>query len=291
MAAAFDLARPPFRIIAGQDAQAVAQDFVRCYEQLASVPDKAQVCLAAALEVAGLSRDAPLARAGLQIARDMDAGVGAGRANAYHNTQHFCEVLLNALYLARLAASETQEMCEILLAALVHDFHHDGATNGGITFRLERLAADATMPYLEAARVADAGRLRVTSLIFATELMTGMRFARQCYLHLSAGAPRPSPEGIPEPLQRLASDAGLAREAVIVGEADLLSSVGLTVRYGELQQQRLAEEWQQPLGADHKLRFLDWFEEFTIGRFFSPNLRALKEAARSDAATRSGSPG
>lgn len=291
MAAALDLARPPFRIVAGQDALGVAQDFVRCYERLAQVPDKAEQCVAAALDAAGLSSDAPLCRAGLQIARDMDAGVGAGRANAYHNIQHFCEVLLNALYLARLAASEAEETSEILLAALVHDFHHDGATNGAIAFRLERLAADATMPYLKAARVADVVCLRITSLIFATELMTGMRFARQCYLHFSAGGALPALDAIPEPLASLALDARLAREAVIVGEADLLSSVGLTVRYGELQQQRLAEEWQQPLGADHKLRFLDWFDEFTIGQFFSPNLQALKEAARSDSAARSGSPG
>lgn len=278
-------------MVRGQDAAAVARDFVRCYETLAQVPDPVQACFAAALDAAGLFPEPPLCRAGMQIARDMDAGVGAGKANAYHNTQHFCEVLLNALYLGRLAASEVQDTREILLAALVHDFHHDGTTNGTIAFRLERLAADATMPYLEAAGVPHDESLRVTSLVLATELMTGMHFARQCHLHFSAGAPRPSLERIPEPLATLAADARLAREAVIVGEADLLSSVGLTVRYGELQQQKLSEEWNKPLGADHKLRFLDLFDEFAIGRFFSPNLQALKSAARAGAGGRSaGSP-
>jgi hypothetical protein len=52
---------------------------------------------------------------------------------------------------------------------------------------------------------------------------------------------------------------------------------------GGLQQRKLSEEWQQPLGADHKVRFLDRFDEFAIGRFFSPNLRALKSAARAEA--------
>jgi len=283
--ATLDLSRPPFRVLASEDASRVALDFVRCYETLAGIPDKVQACLAAALEAAGAGREAPLARAAMQIARDMDAGVGAGTANAYHNTQHFCEVLLSALYLSRLAAVPAQPIREILLAALVHDFHHDGTTNGTIAFRLERLAADATLPYLEAAGVAPAERVRIVSLVFATELITGMRFARQCHLHFSAGAPRPSLEGIPAPLALLASDATLAREAVLVGEADLLSSVGLTVRYGHLQQQKLSREWQKPLGADHKLRFLDLFDEFPISRFFSPNLRTLKSAARAERET------
>jgi len=281
-AAALDLSRPPFRVVAGEDAQRVAEDFVRCYEALAGVPDKAQACFSAALDAANAASDAPLCRAGAQIARDIDAGVGAGRANAYHNPQHACEVLLNALYLSRLAAAGAQATREILLAALVHDFHHDGTTNGAIAFRLERFAADATLPYLEAAHVAPAGRQRIVALVLGTELTTGMRFARQCHLHFSAAGPRPSLRGLPEPLALLASDAGLAREAVIVGEADLLSSVGLTVRYGELQQQKLAEEWGKPLGADHKLRFLEQFDDFAIGRFFSPNLRALKDAARAE---------
>lgn len=290
--AALDLSRPPFRVLAGEEAPRVAQDFVRCFETLPRIADKVQACFAAALDAAGLSADVPLCRAGTQIARDMDAGVGAGTANAYHNTQHFCEVLLNALYLSRLAASEAHATPEILLAALVHDFHHDGTTNGTIAFRLERLAADATLPYLEAAGVAPAQRSRIVSLVFATELMTGMRFARQCHRHFSSAGPRPSLDGIPEPLAVLASEPALTREAVLVGEADLLSSVGLTVRYGQLQQQKLSDEWKKPLGADHKLRFLDLFDEFPISRFFSPNLRTLKSAARAeqDASSPSGDP-
>jgi hypothetical protein len=121
----------------------------------------------------------------------------------------------------------------------------------------------------------------------------GRRFARECHLHYAAGGPRPSLSGIPAPLAPLADDAGLALQAVIVGEADVLSSAGLTVQYGEQQQEKLAEEWRKPLGADHKLRFLNQvFQEFTVGHFFSPNLRALKNAAqeRADRERDSGSP-
>jgi len=118
----------------------------------------------------------------------------------------------------------------------------------------------------------------------------GTRFARDCYLHFTAGAPLPSRSDLPDALALLATDADLALEAVIVGEADVLSSAGLTVQYGELQQERLAQEWKQPLGAEHKLRFLNQvFQDFTVGRFFSPNLRALKDAARDRAERERGS--
>jgi len=48
--AALDFSRPPFRILAGQDAHGAAQDFVRCHEALALVAEKAQTCFAAALD-------------------------------------------------------------------------------------------------------------------------------------------------------------------------------------------------------------------------------------------------
>ena len=121
-------------------------------------------------------------------------------------------------------------------------------------------------------------------MVFATEVTKGTRFARECHLHFTTGAALPSPAGLPAPLALIGTDASLALEAVIVGEADVLSSAGLTVQYGELQQDLLAEEWKQPLGAEHKLRFLNQvFQDFTIGRFFSPNLRDLKSAAKNRA--------
>ena len=122
---------------------------------------------------------------------------------------------------------------------------------------------------------------RIRAMIFSTEVSVGARFARECHLHFAASGPRPSLVGIPAPLAPLADDARLALQAVIVGEADVLSSAGLTVQYGELQQEKLAEEWKKPLGADHKVRFLNQvFQDFTVGHFFSPNLRALKSAAQ-----------
>ena len=278
---ALDLSKPPFRVPQGEDAGAVAEDFIACFKVVSALPDKVNTCAQAALDVAGLDPGYPLCVASQRIARDLDAGVGAGGANPYHNAQHFCEVVLSALYLSLLAGVAAREKGELLAAALVHDFHHDGGTNANVPFRLERLSAEAASPYLEAAGVPMDVQARIRAMIFSTEVSVGARFARECHLHFAASGPRPSLSGIPAPLAPLADDAGLALQSVIVGEADVLSSAGLTVQYGELQQEKLAEEWKKPLGADHKVRFLNQvFQDFTVGHFFSPNLRALRGAAQ-----------
>jgi hypothetical protein len=280
-----DLSKPPFKVIEGEDARAVANDLIACFQVISRLPEKVGTCVRAAFESAAVAPDEPLRIASCRIADDMDAGVGAGGANAYHNAQHFCEVLLNALYLSLLAKVHTQGKAEILVAALVHDFHHDGTKNMSATFRLESLSAQATAPYLEAAGVSPQVCARIAAMVFATEVTKGTRFARDCHLHFATGAALPPASGLPAPLALVGTDASLALEAVIVGEADVLSSAGLTVQYGELQQERLAEEWKQPLGAEHKLRFLNQvFQDFTVGRFFSPNLRDLKSAAQDRAA-------
>ena len=276
-----DLSKPPFKVIEGQDARAVAEDFIACFHVISGLPAKVGTCVRAAFESAAVAPNEPLRMASCRIADEMDAGVGAGGATASHNVQHFCEVTLNALYLALLAGVDAQARAEVLIAALVHDFHHDGTKNMGATVRLERLSAEATVPYLEATGVSPQVRARITAMVFATEVTKGTRFARDCHLHFTTGAPLPSASGLPAPLALIGTDARLALESVLVGEADVLSSAGLTVQYGELQQDRLAEEWKQPLGAEHKLQFLNHvFQDFTIGRFFSPNLRELKDAAR-----------
>ena len=276
----FDLSKPPFRVIGGEDPGTVAEDFIACFQVVARLPNKVGSCFRASVEAAGLAPAEPLCIAGQRIADDMDRGVGAGGANPYHNAQHFCEVLLSALSLSLLAAVAPQEKAEVLVTALVHDFHHDG-TKSSATFRLERLSAEAAAPYLEGAGVPAEVRARIAAMVFATEVTVGARFARDCHSHFTAGTPPPSLSAIPAPLALLCTDPRLALEAIVVAEADVLSSAGLTVQYGEQQQEKLAEEWKEPLGADHKLRFLNHvFHDFTIGRFFSPNLRALKDAAQ-----------
>jgi len=277
----FDFSKPPFRVREGADARTVAQDIIACFQLVSGLPEKIARCFNAAARVAGLAESDPLCVAGDRIARDMDAGVGAGGHNPYHNAQHFCEVLLSALYLSLLAGLTPREKTQLLVAAMVHDFHHDGTTNANVPFRLERLSAEAAAPYLDATGVPPEERERITAMILATEVAVGTRFARDCHLHFSGAGPRPALRGVPQPLAMLAGDARLALQAVALGEADVLSSAGLTIEYGDLQQENLARERKQPLGSEHKLHFLNQvFQGFTVGRFFSPNLRDLKTAAQ-----------
>jgi len=277
----FDFTKPPFRVPGEADARTVAQDIIACFQLVSGLPEKLTRSFRAAARIAGLAENDPLCVAGERIARDMDAGVGAGGDNPYHNAQHFCEVLLSALYLSMLAELAPREKTQLLVAALTHDFHHDGTTNANVPFRLEQLSARAVASYLEAAWVSLEERERITAMILSTEVSVGTGFARDCHLHFAAGGPSPGLSGVPVQLAMLAGDARLALQAVVLGEADVLSSAGLTVRYGELQQDKLAEERKQPLGSKHKLHFLNQvFREFTVGRFFSPNLRDLKTAAQ-----------
>ena len=121
---------------------------------------------------------------------------------------------------------------------------------------------------------------RITALILATETTIGVPYARKLHAHFAKGAPKPDAPA-ETGLQLLANDATLTRQAVLLAEADLLPSVGLTVYYGELTQANLSREWNRPMTAVDKVFFLDKiFGDFVVGTFFSPNVQHLKEAMK-----------
>ena len=93
---------------------------------------------------------------------------------------------------------------------------------------------------------------------------------------------------MPLPLARLRSEPDLAHEAVLLAEADVLPSIGLTVEHAEALHARLASEWNVALGRDDKLRFIDrMISEITVSSFFIPNIETVREAyAGSGAAAR-----
>ncbi|MEQ1775652.1 MAG: hypothetical protein ABL891_17885 [Burkholderiales bacterium] len=278
---AFDFSCAPFRVRESTTPEDVAEQIAACYEVVSAFPDKMACATEAAFRVTGLPTDAPLATAARALAQDIDAGVGDGRANPYHNSQHYCEVLLAALYLAQRALLTQTEQAQLLVAALAHDFHHDGRSSIGNAFRLELLAAQATTPYLNEAGVAQEEQARIVSLILSTETTVGVPYARRCHEYFFAGAPKPPVRDIVTGLAVLVEDARLARQAVLLGEADLLPSVGLTVYYGEMTQANLAKEWGRPLSAVDKIFFLEKiFGDFLVSRFFSPNVQFMKDAMR-----------
>lgn len=280
----FDFTRAPFRLLPDAEPSQVAEEIAACFEVVDGFPDKMTRCIHAAMFSIGLADDAPLARAAATLATEIDAGVGDGRANPYHNSQHFCEALLSVLYLSALASMPPLVRARMAAAALAHDFHHDGRNSIGAPFRLERLAAQAALPYFDDAGVTSEEQGCIATLILATETTVGVPFARKCYDHFFYGAAKPDVPAAEPRLAVLAQDANLAEQAVMLSEADLLASVGLTVFYGELTQSNLSKEWGRPMTAVDKLFFLDRiFGDFKVGRFFSPNVARLKDAMRKKA--------
>ena len=280
----FDLTRAPFQVRGDTDSFQVAEEIAACFEVVAGLSTKMTQAVGAAMSVIGVAGNAPLVRAAATLAAEIDAGVGDGRANPYHNSQHYCEVVLSALYLSGLAALPPLVRARLVAAALAHDFHHDGRTSIGMPYRLERLAAQAALPYFEWAGVSKDEQNNIAALVLATETTAGVPFARQCHAHFAHGAVKPAPPESEPVLALLARDAGLAEQAVMLAEADLLPSVGLTVYYGELTQSNLSKEWGRPMTAVDKLFFLERiFGDFAVGRYFSPNVARLKDAMRKKA--------
>ncbi len=277
----FDLKRAPFQVNPGVSPAQAAEEIAACFEVVNGLSSKLTRAAHAAMETIGVEPDTAIARAAATLAAEIDAGVGDGRANPYHNAQHYCEVMLSALYMSAHAGMAPVERARMVAAALAHDFHHDGRTSIGMPFRLERLAAQAAMPYFEMAGVPADERARVIALILGTETTIGVPFARKLHAHFSQGEPRPdAPAGEPD-LALLCNDAALTRQAVLLAEADLLPSVGLTAYYGELTQANLSREWNRPLTAVDKVFFLEKiFGDFVVGTFFSPNVQYLKDTMR-----------
>jgi len=75
-----------------------------------------------------------------------------------------------------------------------------------------------------------------------------------------------------------AAEPDLAQEAVLLAEADVLPSIGLTWEHAEQLQSRLAIEWDTALDRDDKLKFIDrMLDEISVASFFIPNIRAVRQ--------------
>jgi hypothetical protein len=270
-----DAERPPLCVLRGQGPAAAAADIVAAYELLETAPDKVQAVHEAIARRIG-DPDGSVHRAGHALAAAIDADGLQHDRNAYHNRQHFCEVMLAACYVCQLQALPARSAQRVVLAALVHDLYHDGESSR--SFRLERLSLDRAAPYLAAAGIAADVQQALSALVLATEPAEGVGFARATSAFHAAGSavPPATPAGAPE-LAALTADAALAREALILCEADVLPSAGFTLRHGLRLQDRLGQEWGRVLGARHKLRFVDdVLSSGIVGAFFHPNVQRMR---------------
>ena len=276
------LARPPFAVVGSLDPAQVGAELVACFARLGARTDRLEHAHGLLARSIGLPETDPLLRAGRAISRDVDRGIGAGIAEGYHNGQHFLEVMLCSLFLARLAQFDPRRTARVATAALMHDFHHDGSRGTASPFRLEQRAAREALPYLRAAGVEGAECERLQALVLATDPSLGVPFARACWAGHGAREPAaPLPSGLPSALGRLRAEPELAQEAVLLTEADVLPSIGLTLQHAEDLQSRLAIEWGVALGRDHKLRFIEQvIGEISVASFFIPNMQAFRKAYR-----------
>lgn len=274
------LNRPPFAQPASPGPADVGREMVACFEALGARADRLACAHALAMRSLGVGGVDVLAQAGRAVAHDVDRGIGAGVEAGYHNAQHFMEVMLCARYLALGAGLNAERGLRVVSAALLHDFHHDGSRGVQAPFRLEMLAVKRAQPYWQQAGVKPEERSRLEALILATEPRTGVPFARACWhWHRAGGGASPDGAGLPAPLLRLLAEADLAHDAVLLAEADVLPSIGLTIEHAEQLQARLAHEWGTTLGRADKLQFIErMVGEMVVGAFFVPNVLALRQA-------------
>jgi hypothetical protein len=218
----------------------------------------------------------PLIVAGHSLAQAIDDAAYI-QDKPYHNSQHTCEVMLSSYFISLLGGLNKQETAEIVLAALIHDFQHDGKFNGDILFRLERSAVNEAAPYLSAAKMPLSQQKKIAALILATEIFIGGDIAHASHTYHNHGGTFPDiPSAAPE-LREICEDPAQSIQALILCEADILPSIGLTTDYAFRLQEKLAMEWGMTLGLEDKLRFIDTqCHAFIIGHFFNPNIDKLR---------------
>lgn len=268
---------PPFRLNSNLDSVEAGQSIAECIRYCTALPAPLTSIFSAAMQISGGNADDPLSRAGLAIASDIDAGVGAGIDNAYHNRNHLCEVLLCAIGISNLVSMSPHEKTLLFVAAVAHDFHHDGQHNVR-PYRLELQAAIKAKSYLLNAGVsAQDGRI-ISTLILATEMQTGVSIARTCYAKhfLNINGVQ---DDVAVDFSLLQNNPQLALLAVTLAEADVLPSVGLTFQHAQTTASRLEQEWGQPMTAKSKIDFIDnLVGDMLVATYFMPNVRMIRHA-------------
>lgn len=273
-----NLVRPPFRIIPGQLAQDAAIDIVETFNFIAKLPGKVGLTFTAITDQLAIDRYHPLITAGLSLAQAVDTEAYTFN-NPYHNSQHYCEVMLSSYFLSLLSGVNDHEITEVVLAALIHDFHHDGKPNRKIPFHLERKAIKKARPYLTRGKVTQAQQRHLAALILATETSQGVNVVHACYAHHTQGHSLPKIPAVAIELEELCNDPVKSKQALILCEADILPSIGLTFDHALHLQHKLSLEWGVCLGFEDKLNFITHgCRTFVVGSFFNSNVEKLRLA-------------
>jgi hypothetical protein len=242
--------------------------------QRGGLPDLAAVATAM-LQHNGIAADGPVARTCVAAARAVAAWGGL----PYHSAAHHAEVTTNAMVLVELARRRGETIdCHatalLLAACLSHDIYYSPPV-ARVRFAAEHASAEA-LDAIAADCGCDAGdRQAMRALVIATEPL----------LRLRPGGPLGAPR---EPraarlLGRASVEPMIAALATLLSDADMLSSVGLTVAWYRVQEARLEREAGRPAEPGDGERFFsdivgpDFLSD--AGRLFSANLAAIRQAA------------
>jgi hypothetical protein len=172
--------------------------------------------------------------------------VSAPSSLAYHTLAHTREVVINAAW---------------LLAATMHDLGHDGgrAVRGGADeppHRLEERAFRWMRPGLRRLGVSAAILEDLHTILLITDPVLRPD-ARRVTDHVLFGAPYPAKAARHPVLSPIIGRPSLAQLCAIMADADVLSSVGLTVAWQDEQTRRLGEERGAPISRHERLDFQD----------------------------------
>lgn len=169
--------------------------------------------------------------------------------NPYHNNLHFKKVLLqtirmaaahNEIYQGTSQALGDDSVALLLLAACIHDIGHDGKGNMVkgmfIQGRLELQSFELARPYLEAAGYSDPGKLEyLKTMLLCTdtsplgEFSNPMNQMKAAYrYHFLGDKAKTHALNLDPEFGRLPKDAALTLMCLILHEADIATSAGLS---------------------------------------------------------------
>jgi len=229
----------------------------------------------------GVSADAPVAKTCISTAE----AVTEWQGSEYHSARHHAEVATNATVLAAISARLEHPLaahdCGILLAAaLAHDIYWEPLTNQHSRFAAETKSAAALDAIAAGGGVGPEDRRAMHVLVMATEPYARAELAALQSSPAAALSPQAAATFAP-----LLADEPLLQLALLLSDADLLGSAGLSRAWSSVQWQRLARERDLPSEAADWSQFFDGIvgPDFLSygGRYFSSNLASIRRAMES----------
>ena len=174
----------------------------------------------------------------------------------------------------------SDDILMLLTAAAVHDFAHDGQGNvwGGVhqPSRLEQRAVDEVKPFLMAAGCSEDDFQILAAMIISTDVSHGegeispADMMREIYNVHHKGGDMPQCD---EWLLPLSKDKKAALLALILGEADIAPSTGLSYEFSQMTTILVAEE--SDVLKPSAMTLYGFMQRICHGQYLSPAARHL----------------